>query len=231
MPSKGKHILRYEIFPVDASTISYETTWEITIKDLAEFPELSITLPDQPTPMPEPDQSVKLGSAELPWWNDYVFYEVFVRSFKDSDGDGIGDLPGLISMLDYLNDGDPQTDTDLGVSGLWLMPVAQSPSYHGYDVSDYLTIEEDYGTNQDFKRLMEEAHRAGNGNHRGPGHEPHLKRASLVHRIAACPTPPTGPGIYGMRPQFSTPARGVRKSGTHWATAITTVCSGRGCPI
>ena len=160
MPSIGKHILRYAIFPADTLK-SYETTWEITIKDLSEFPELSISLPEQPTPMPEPGQPVKLGSGELPWWNDHIFYEVFVRSFKDSDGDGIGDLQGLISMLDYLNDGDPQTDTDLGVTGLWLMPVAQSPSYHGYDVTDYLTIEEDYGTNEDFKRLMAEAHKRG----------------------------------------------------------------------
>ena len=160
MPSIGKHILRYAIFPADTDR-SYETTWEITIKDLTEFPELSVILPGQPTPMPEPERSVKLGSGELPWWNDHVFYEVFVRSFKDSDGDGIGDLQGLISMLDYLNDGDPQTNTDLGVTGLWLMPVAQSPSYHGYDVTDYLTIEEDYGTNEDFKRLMVEAHRRG----------------------------------------------------------------------
>ncbi|MBC8425296.1 alpha-amylase, partial [bacterium] len=58
---------------------------------------------------------------------------MFVRSFHDSDGDGIGDLPGLTSQLDYLNDGDPETDDDLGVTGLWLMPINDSPSYHGYD--------------------------------------------------------------------------------------------------
>lgn len=96
-----------------------------------------------------------------PWWNDAVFYEVFVRSFQDSDGDGIGDLQGLIDRLDYLNDGDPSTDDDLGVTGIWLMPVAQSPSYHGYDVTDYTTVEEDYGSNEDFRRLIEEAHRRG----------------------------------------------------------------------
>ncbi|MCU0521753.1 MAG: alpha-amylase family glycosyl hydrolase [Anaerolineae bacterium] len=101
------------------------------------------------------------GTADLPWWNDAVFYEVFVRSFYDSDGDGIGDLNGLIEKLDYLNDGDPTTTDDLGVTGIWLMPIMQSPSYHGYDVTDYYTVDEEYGTNDDFKRLMVEAHKRG----------------------------------------------------------------------
>ncbi len=100
-------------------------------------------------------------TGDLPWWNDRVFYEIFVRSFYDSDGDGIGDLRGVIEKLDYLNDGDPSTTTDLGVTGIWLMPVQQSPSYHGYDVTDYRTIEEDYGTNEDFLELMEAAHARG----------------------------------------------------------------------
>lgn len=95
------------------------------------------------------------------WWNDAVFYEVFVRSFKDSDGDGQGDLKGLMSKLDYLNDGDPSTQTDLGVTALWLMPIQQSPSYHGYDATDYRTVEADYGTNQDFKDLVAAAHSRG----------------------------------------------------------------------
>ncbi|HYH07161.1 MAG TPA: alpha-amylase family glycosyl hydrolase [Thermoanaerobaculia bacterium] len=90
-----------------------------------------------------------------------VFYEIFVRSFADSNGDGIGDINGLISKLDYLNDGDPSTTNDLGVKGIWLMPVFQSPSYHGYDTVDYETIEEDYGTNEDFQRLLDEAHERG----------------------------------------------------------------------
>src|SRR4051812_40049316 len=84
------------------------------------------------------------------WWNNTVFYEVFVRSFKDNNGDGKGDFKGLIDKLDYLNDGDPTTTTDLGVTGIWLMPVMESPSYHGYDVTNYRKIEQDYGTNQDF---------------------------------------------------------------------------------
>ena len=92
------------------------------------------------------------------WWNDEVFYEIFVRSFLDSDGDGIGDINGIISKLDYLNDGDPETDTDLGITALWLMPIFPSPSYHGYDVTDYRDINPDYGTLEDFKNLVRQAH-------------------------------------------------------------------------
>jgi glycosidase len=99
--------------------------------------------------------------GETAWWHDQVYYEVFVRSFQDSDGDGIGDLQGLISRLDYLNDGDPSTDTDLGVTGLWLMPVTASPSYHGYDTTDYRSIEPDYGTNADFQQLIAAAEARG----------------------------------------------------------------------
>lgn len=98
---------------------------------------------------------------ERAWWNERVFYEIFVRSFYDSDGDGIGDIQGVISQLDYLNDGDPNTMEDLGITGIWLMPMAQSPSYHGYDVTDYYTIEADYGTNEDFLQLIDEAHARG----------------------------------------------------------------------
>ena len=57
------------------------------------------------------------------WWNDQVFYELFVRSFYDGNGDGIGDFKGLTKKLDYLNDGNPATNTDLGVTALWLMPI------------------------------------------------------------------------------------------------------------
>ena len=95
------------------------------------------------------------------WARGAVFYEVFVRSFQDSDGDGIGDLRGLVSRLDDLNDGDAATTTDLGVDALWLMPVFESPSYHGYDTTDYSRIDPDYGTNADFLRLLDEAHRRG----------------------------------------------------------------------
>lgn len=108
------------------------------------------------TPVSPPE-----GAAGPFWWNDAVFYEIFVRSFYDSDGDGVGDLNGVIERLDYLNDGDPTTTGDLGITGLWLMPISQSPSYHGYDVTDYFAVDDEYGTNEDFRRLVDEAHRRG----------------------------------------------------------------------
>jgi len=95
------------------------------------------------------------------WRDGGVCYEIFVRSFYDSDADGIGDLEGLIQKLDYVNDGDPDTRTDLGANCIWLMPIAESPSYHGYDVTDYYRIDPDYGTNEDFKRFTDEAHQRG----------------------------------------------------------------------
>lgn len=101
------------------------------------------------------------NTTELPWWNDRVFYEIFVRSFYDSDGDGIGDFQGVIEKLDYLNDGDPNTQDDLGVTGIWLMPVMEADSYHGYDVIDYYQVEQDYGTMDDFRQLLSEAHERG----------------------------------------------------------------------
>jgi glycosidase len=119
-----------------------------------------------PTAEAERRRPVRPGPQEpQQWTHDWargaVFYQIFVRSFRDSNGDGIGDINGLISKLDYLNDGDPATTTDLGVDGIWLMPMFESPSYHGYDTVDYETIERDYGTNEDFEKLIEEAHKRG----------------------------------------------------------------------
>lgn len=95
------------------------------------------------------------------WWRDVVFYEIFVRSFKDSDGDGKGDFNGIIEQLDYLNDGDPNTDDDLGIGGIWLMPINPSPSYHGYDVTDYYAVNPDYGTMDDLKNYWKRLIKGG----------------------------------------------------------------------
>lgn len=126
-------------------------------------------VPPAPTATPTPAKAVPVqpvsglptGTDGYPWWNDTVFYEIFVRSFYDSNGDGIGDFNGLTAKLDYLNDGDQQTTTDLGVTGLWLMPIHPSPSYHGYDVTDYYDVNPQYGTLDDFKRLLAAAHKRG----------------------------------------------------------------------
>lgn len=80
-----------------------------------------------------------------------VYYSVFVQSFYDSNGDGIGDIQGLISKLDYIK--------DLGVGGIWLLPVHPSPTYHKYDVVDYMGIHPDYGTIDDYRELIKEAHK------------------------------------------------------------------------
>ena len=105
-------------------------------------------------------QSAMRGGADS-WWRNAVCYEIFVRSFADADGNGVGDLRGLTARLDYVNDGNPQTTTDLGANCLWLMPIAKSPSYHGYDVTDYYHVNPDYGTDDDFRQLMTQAHARG----------------------------------------------------------------------
>jgi alpha-amylase len=127
-----------------------------TAETAAETATTSIEAEETP-PAPENPAEADV----YPWWDDTIFYEIFVRSFQDSDGDGIGDINGLIDRLDYLNDGDPETTDDLGVTGIWLMPIMESPSYHGYDVVDYYRINQEYGTEQDFRRLLEEAHARG----------------------------------------------------------------------
>ncbi len=101
------------------------------------------------------------NTRDIPWWNNRVFYQIFVRSFYDSDGNGIGDFKGIIEKLDYLNDGDPNTTDDLGITGIWLMPIHPSPSYHGYDVRDYRGINPQYGSMDDFKEFLQQAQARG----------------------------------------------------------------------
>jgi alpha-glucosidase len=94
-----------------------------------------------------------------PWWQTGVVYQIYPRSFADSDGDGTGDLRGVISRLDYLNDGTPRS---LGVDAIWLSPFFPSPGFDfGYDVSDYCGIDPLFGTMKDFDTLVAEAHRRG----------------------------------------------------------------------
>jgi len=127
--------------PAPATTVAGACSWSVAA---------SPAVPSTPTPTSSPG-----------WWRDRVFYEAFVRSFSDSDGNGIGDLRGLTAKLDYLNDGDPATSSDLGVTGVWLMPVMPSPSYHGYDVTDYRGVTPDYGSLDDLRALVTAAHQRG----------------------------------------------------------------------
>src|ERR1700761_889508 len=86
-------------------------------------------------------------------WPRGITYEIFVQSFADSNGDGIGDINGMISKLDYLK--------DLGIGGIWVMPMNPSPSEHKYDVLNYYDIDPHYGTLADFRRFVAEAHKRG----------------------------------------------------------------------
>jgi len=114
-----------------------------------------------PAPRSPPPTADTVVASVRDWRRGATCYEIFVRSFFDSDGDGIGDLRGIAEKLDYINDGNAGTDRDLGARCIWLMPVNEASSYHGYDATDYYRVEPDYGTNDDFKRLVVEAHRRG----------------------------------------------------------------------
>lgn len=109
----------------------------------------------------QPIKGLPKGTDGFAWWNDTVFYEIFVRSFYDSNDDGIGDFNGIVEKLDYLNDGDPQKVGDIGITGIWLMPINAAASYLGYDVTDYYSVNSDYGTMDDFKNLIKECHKRG----------------------------------------------------------------------
>ena len=115
---------------------------------LSSGPARGDTGAQQVAPAATSSQQALPGSAPSNVW-----YEIFVRSWTDSNGDGIGDLNGITARLDYLK--------SLGVSGIWLMPINPSPSYHGYDITDYYGINPQYGTMADFRRLLDAAHQRG----------------------------------------------------------------------
>lgn len=100
--------------------------------------------------IPAPDD----GNITHKWWKEAVFYQIYPRSFKDSNGDGIGDLNGIYEKLDYLK--------DLGVDAIWCSPVYDSPNDdNGYDIRDYRAIMQEFGTMEDFDRLLEGIHARG----------------------------------------------------------------------
>jgi alpha-glucosidase len=109
--------------------------------------------------MTEAAQTGRLAAMRPDWWRRGVVYQVYPRSFADSDGDGVGDLAGIIAHLDHLNDGTPDS---LGVDALWLSPIYPSPGFDvGYDVADYVSVDPVIGSLGEFDRLVTEAHRRG----------------------------------------------------------------------
>ena len=111
---------------------------------------------------PSSDNSLKVDKD---WYKDAIFYHIWVRAFSDSDGDGYGDLKGIIQKLDYLNDGNPDTKTDLGIDAIWLSPIFESynkgRTMHAYDTIDHYKINEKFGSNEDMDTLLKEAHKRG----------------------------------------------------------------------
>jgi len=152
--------------------------------------------------------ALSFGQVNGPWWQSAVFYQIFVRSFQDSNGDGIGDLRGITGRMNYLN--------DLGVNALWLTPIFKSPSYHGYDVVDYKAVDPAYGTMADFDRLIAEAHRRGIRvildiplNHTSYKHEWFIESAGLRPRFATS-------GVGASRDFYQWSEQNPGWPGDHW---------------
>ena len=110
------------------------------------------------TVVADPIENINATASDDKYRN---YYEIFVNSFCDSNGDEVGDLQGIISQLDYLNDGDPNSGDDLGIDGIWLTPIMPSKSYHKYDVENYYDIDPEFGTLEDFDELIEECNKRG----------------------------------------------------------------------
>ncbi len=154
-----------------------------------------------------------------------TYYELFVYSFYDSDGDGIGDLQGVLEKLDYLNDGDDTTDTDLGINGIWLMPVMPSTTYHKYDTTDYEDIDPQYGTLEDFKELLAACHERGIRvildlamNHSSSRHSWFLQATKYLKSLPEGAEPDAAECPYVDYYHFSREAQGgyAQMNGTDW---------------
>ncbi len=112
---------------------------------------------------------------DLKWWQRGVIYQIYPRSFQDTNGDGIGDIPGIIQRLDHV--------VKLGVDAIWISPIYPSPmADFGYDVSDYCDVARIFGSLADFDRLVARGAFARAQAHSGFRSQPHFEPASLVSR-------------------------------------------------
>ena len=193
------------------TTLSPEDALMATIMAAPPSPTPAVVA-NLPTIPPTITLAPTAAAVPLPagWWDSAVCYEVFVRSFADSDGDGIGDLPGLTARLDYI--------ADLGANCIWLMPVNAAASYHGYDVIDYYAIEPEYGTLADFRDFMAAARQRdihviidlvlNHTSNRHPWFESALRDATSPYRdwYLWSPVDPGYFGPWGQRVWYRSPA-------------------------
>ena len=107
-------------------------------------PEQATTTAETPAAVSQ--TAVQGTEATQPWWQDAVFYQIWPRSFYDTNADGTGDFKGIEAKLPYLQ--------DLGINAIWLTPMFEAPSYHGYDFQDFYKVESDYGTMEEFENLI-----------------------------------------------------------------------------
>ncbi|HZI41265.1 MAG TPA: alpha-amylase family glycosyl hydrolase, partial [Gemmatimonadaceae bacterium] len=169
------------------------------------------------------------GQRSPPWVRGATCYEVFVRSFYDSNGDGVGDLNGLTAKLDYINDGKADSQQSLGARCIWLMPIVESPSYHGYDATDYYKVAHAYGTNDDFKRLVAEAHKRGirvlvdmvlnHTSNEHPWFQAAMRDTASPYRAwyRWSPTKPSGKGPWGQEVWYKSPVRDEYYYAVFWS--------------
>ena len=126
--------------------------------DPAQQPSSGASQPSEPEVPGGEYQIQGVGNPVQIEGNERLYYQIFVGSFSDSNGDGIGDLRGIINRFDYLNDGDPNSGKSLGIEGIWLNPIFASPTYHKYDATDYYAIDPKFGTEADLRELIALCH-------------------------------------------------------------------------
>ena len=121
----------------------------LALTGCGKAPEQTTNTTSVETPAAVTQTVAQSAQAINPWWQDAVFYQIWPRSFYDTNGDGTGDFKGIEAKLPYLQ--------DLGINAIWLTPMFEAPSYHGYDFTEFYQVEQDYGSMQDFEQLVQAA--------------------------------------------------------------------------